>query len=216
MIVYKVSNVNNDKVYIGKTIHAMSRRRANHYQDARSGSETNFHRALRKYKPTDFTWEIIGKYNTKEEMDSSEIKYISEYNTFKNGYNMTEGGDGGSHTLYKKGTEGWNRIKHKLGKWKNGNPGATEEAIAKRIETFKNTTWVSGKAHSNYGHSHNKGILIGDKNPMYGKTPTNARRVIIDGVTYKSIAESAREVGVTTRTIRQRCLNDKIKNYKYE
>ena len=216
MIVYKVTNVNNNKVYIGKTVKQLSTRKANHYSQARGGSETNFHRALRKYKRDDFIWEVIGEYNSKDEMDSAEIKYISEYNTYKNGYNMTEGGDGGSHTLYKKGSAGWRRIKHKLGKWENGNPGATDEAIIKRIETFKNTTWVRGESHGNYGHSHNKGCNIGDKNPMYGKTPTNARKVIINGVVYPSVVGAARELGISENLVRKRCLDNKNTNYKYE
>jgi len=215
MIVYKVTNLNDNKMYIGKTKSNLKVRRAGHYQSVKSGSETNFHRAIRKYGRESFKWEVIGEYNTKEEMDNAEIKYISEYGTFKNGYNMTEGGDGG--ITYKKGDVLYERIKHKLGNWENGNPGATKEAIAKRLETFsKKTDWLRGESHPNYGHSHNKGILVGSKNPMFGKTPTNARRVTIDGVTYPSVDGAARELGISKNTIRRKCINNKIKNYKYE
>jgi|10_taG_2_1085330.scaffolds.fasta_scaffold120897_2 group I intron endonuclease len=214
MIVYKVTNLNNKKVYIGKTIQPLTRRKSDHIKSANNGSETNFHRAIRKYGVDSFKWELIRKYSTLEEMNNAEIKYISEYDTFKNGYNMTEGGDGG--TTYRKGDELYNRIKHKLGKWPNGNPGATLDAIAKRMETFKNVEWSKGTNHSNYGHSHNKGCLLGDKNPMFGKTPTNARRVIIDSITYPSITRAATELGISKNTIRRRCINNKIKNYKYE
>ena len=214
MVVYKVTNMINGKVYIGKTESDLKVRRAGHYQSVKRGSESNFHRALRKGNRNDFKWEILNEYNTKEDMNIAEVNYIKEYDTYKNGYNMTEGGDGG--TTYQKGDNLYERIKHKLGKWENGNPGATPKAIDKRIETFKNTKWLSGEAHGNYGHSHNKGCNIGDKNPMFGKTPTNARRVIIDNVVYPSVEGAARELGVSKNTIRRRCLNDKIVNYIYE
>lgn len=215
MIAYRVTNLNDKKVYIGKTTQTLSQRKSAHLQSVKGGSESNFHRAVRKYGNDSFIWEVLGEYDTIEEMDYAEVNYITEYDSYKNGYNMTKGGDGG--LTYKKGTELYERTKHKLGKWKNGNPGATTEAIAKRIETFsKKTDWLSGKAHPNYGHSHNKGILIGDKNPMYGKTPTNARRVIIDGVTYKSVVGAARELGVNKALIRRKCMDIKIKNYKYD
>ena len=213
MLVYKVTNMINGKVYIGKTESDLMVRKVGHYQSVKDGSETNFHRALRKGNRGDFKWEILNEYNTKEDMDTAEINYIMEYDTYKSGYNMTKGGDGG--VTYQKGDELYERIKHKLGKWESGNPGATEEAIGKRIESFKNVNWSSGEDHGNYGHSHNKGILVGDKNPMYGKTPTNARKVECDGVVYDSVESAARELGVHKVTIRRRCLNDKNKNYKY-
>jgi group I intron endonuclease len=214
MIVYKVTNMINGKVYIGKTKSDLKVRKAAHYQSVNRKSKTNFHRALSKWSRTDFKWEILGEYNTNEDMDTAEINYIKEYDTYKSGYNMTKGGDGG--VTYQRGDELYERIKHKLGKWKNGNPGATEEAIAKRVETFsKKTDWASNENHGNYGHSYNKGILIGVKNPMYGKTPTNARKVECDGVVYDSVELAARELGVHKVTIRRRCLNEKNKNYKY-
>ena len=215
MVVYKVTNNENGKVYIGKTHQTLKQRKWAHYNSARnSGSDTNFHRALRKYPKDSFQWEVIATTNTDVELNNLEMQFITEYDSFKSGYNMTEGGDGGF--TYKKGTEMYDRIKHKLGKWKNGNPGATTEAIAKRLKSFKDVEWPTGEEHSNYGHSHNKGILVGELNPMYGKTPTNARRVIIDGITYPSVASAARNCGVGCSTIRRRCKNLKIKNYKYE
>jgi group I intron endonuclease len=211
MIIYKVTNLSNGKVYIGKTTLTLNKRKARHYASANRGSETNFHRALRVYSTECFRWEILSKANDETELNKLEVKYINEYNSYKNGYNMTEGGTGGF--TYKKGTEMYERIKHKLGKWKNGNPGATKEAIEKRLETFKKVNWAKGKAHSNYGHSHNKGCLLGSNNPMYGKVPTNARRIQIDDKTYDSIAAAARGEGVTTNTIHNRL--KKLDTYYY-
>jgi len=59
----------NGKVYIGKTESDLKVRRAGHYQSVKRGSESNFHRALRKGNRNDFKWEILNEYNTKEDMD---------------------------------------------------------------------------------------------------------------------------------------------------
>jgi group I intron endonuclease len=211
MIIYKATNVSNGKVYIGKTTLSLNVRKARHYASAKRGSETNFHRALRIHSNECFKWEILSKAIDETELNEFEVKYIKEYNSYKKGYNMTEGGDGGF--TYKKGTEMYERIKHKLGKWKNGNPGATKEAIEKRLEAFKKVNWPNGKSHSNYGHSYNKGCLLGNNNPMYGKVPTNARRIQIDDKTYDSITAASKGEGVSTNTIYNRL--KKLDTYYY-
>jgi group I intron endonuclease len=210
MIIYKVTNINNGKVYIGKTEQELKQRRWSHYNSARNlDSNTNFHRALRNYSKKYFQWEIIKECSSIEELNKMEEHFISEYNSFKFGYNMTEGGDGG-HT-YSKGDELYNRIKHKLGKWKNGNPGATKDAIEKRKETFKNTKWVKGENHGNYGHTRNRGKYKGGDNP-------NAKPVIIDGIEYATLVSAAKSLNVTESYIRYRCKsqNEKYKQYKYK
>jgi group I intron endonuclease len=206
MVVYKVTNMINGKVYIGKTESGLKVRKVGHYQSVKKGSETNFHRALRKGNRNDFKWEILNEYSTKKDMDTAEINYITEYDAYENGYNMTEGGDGG--ITYQKGDELYERIKHKLGKWKCGNPGATDEAIAKRIETFKSVKWVTGELHGNFGHSRNKGKYIGKDNP-------NAKSITIDGITYSTITEASKTLNTSTSAIAYRCKSKNYKSYKY-
>ena len=207
MIIYKVTNKENNKVYIGKTVRELKVRKWAHYDSARNlGSETNFHRALMKYPKESFVWEIIGTANTEDELNQMEIDFIKEYDSFRNGYNMSEGGTGG--LTYKKGSPLYEKIKHKLGKWENGNPGSTQDAISKRIETFKNTTWVKGESHGNYGKHPEKSNLLGEKNP-------NAKSISIDGITYGSLMDASRKLNIPEHTIRRRCKSDKYKTYKY-
>jgi len=214
MIIYKVTNTLNGKIYIGKTIGELKRRKWAHYDSAKNlKSQTNFHRALVKYPKKAFEWEVICETNDKSELDTLEKHYINEYNTFKTGYNMTLGGDGGF--TYDKDSELYQHIKSKLGKWKDGNPGSTKEAIQKRIKTFKNTKWISGTSHKNYGHNHNVGILVGEKNPMYGKVPTNAKKVIIDDVEYNSIKAASIAIKLSVPTIVKKCLDNNISNFNY-
>jgi group I intron endonuclease len=213
MLIYKVTNKLNGKIYIGKTKQTLSKRKIAHYERVKYNSPTNFHNALRLYSKDDFIWEVLMECNDENELNQYEIHFIKKYDTYKTGYNMTEGGDGG--ITYKKGNLLYEKVKDKLGKWKNGNPGATPTAIQKRIETFKNVKWISGEKHGNYGHNHNAGILIGEKNPMFGKTPTNARKVKINGVYYDSLKKASNELKMAEKTIRNRCLDITNKNYEF-
>jgi group I intron endonuclease len=120
MIIYKVTHMINNKVYIGQTSKELDERKKAHYKSSRLGSDTNFHRALSKYSVSFFIWEEIARCNSKEELNDLERKFINEYDSFKSGYNMTEGGDGGDtismklHTLnqgVKKGNIPWNKGK---------------------------------------------------------------------------------------------------------
>lgn len=211
MIIYKVTNQLDGKVYIGQTCMSLKRRKTVHYERAAAGSETNFHRALRKYTKEVFVWEILTTCLDKKDMNEKEQFYINQYDSFKSGYNMTEGGDGG--LTYKKGSELYHKIRHKLGKWKNGNPGATKSAIEKRIDSFVNVNWPKGSSHKNTGHSHNKGKTLGNKNGMFGKFPY-LQSVEIDGVIYESLGAAAKVLGVTRATIKGRCKSDKYPTWR--
>jgi group I intron endonuclease len=97
MIIYRVTNLVNDKVYIGQTRRSLSSRKSGHTHYANNGSTQYFHSALRKYGFDNFIWDVIDDTaNSLEELNSLEALYIAEYNTFVDsgcGYNMTTGGD---------------------------------------------------------------------------------------------------------------------------
>jgi hypothetical protein len=56
MIIYKVTNLKNNKVYIGQTIHSMLYRKRQHLKDCYRKNYYNnvFHNALKKYSYHDF------------------------------------------------------------------------------------------------------------------------------------------------------------------
>ena len=199
MLIYKVKNKKNNKVYIGKTTKSLEDRKKAHYKNTIYG-ETNFGRALKKYPKDTFEWSVLEEVKNKKNLDKKEMYYINQFDTYNKGYNMTLGGEGG--LTYNTESENYNRIKSKLGKWKNGNPGSTPEAIEKRVKTFENTTWVRGKKHGNYGHSHNVGILSGGKNPA-------AKKVEVNGVEYGSLVEAGKALGVHYITIKRRIKRNK-------
>jgi len=97
MLIYRVTNTVNGKVYIGKWIHpTVDRRWRLHKSAAKSGSPYYFHRAIRKYGSDAFKVEVIDKTETSEELSEMEKRYIALYhsNDPSKGYNMTEGGEG--------------------------------------------------------------------------------------------------------------------------
>lgn len=91
-IIYKATNLNNAKMYIGQTTYSMKTRQLNHFKKADTPT-TKFHHAINKYGKNNFKWEIIDSADSKEELNQKEILWIETLNTYKNGYNSTIGGD---------------------------------------------------------------------------------------------------------------------------
>lgn len=94
-IIYKITNKVNNKSYIGQTRYTLEFRWRQHQHKK---DNTYFHNAIKKYGIENFNLEILEECSI-ENLDSREIYYISKYDTFKNGYNLTIGGDGNRRLL---------------------------------------------------------------------------------------------------------------------
>ena len=98
--IYKYTNKLNNKVYIGQSIN-LERRKYAHKSSAFNKNavdyDSQFHQAIRKYGYENFSYEIIAEISSeeysKEMLDGLEKYFIQYYNSFKNGYNSTEGGE---------------------------------------------------------------------------------------------------------------------------
>lgn len=84
------------KTYIGKTCKGWYTRLQKHLQLAIAGSTTKFHRAIIKYGITDIITTILATTDVSQEANQLESQFIHQYDSYKNGYNMTLGGDGGN------------------------------------------------------------------------------------------------------------------------
>lgn len=93
MIVYKAVNKINGKIYIGQTSHTLEVRKAQHFKKARSGINTHFYNAIRKYGEDAFEFSIVCEAKSKQDLNLLETYYIQKYNSIKDGYNMVDGGD---------------------------------------------------------------------------------------------------------------------------
>ena len=98
MYIYKFTHIKTDRVYIGQTIQDPNRRRLEHLSDSRYNKRTHrFHNAIRKYGEDAFTFEVITTAPNLDELNLLETKYIKEYNSIKNGFNIRNGGDNKTH-----------------------------------------------------------------------------------------------------------------------
>lgn len=98
-IVYEHKFKTSGKSYIGYTSLSIEKRLHKHFVNAISGIETKFYRAIRKYGMEDIESLILFESVNVEEAKNWEKFLIKEKDTFKTGYNMTLGGDGGNCTL---------------------------------------------------------------------------------------------------------------------
>lgn len=97
MIIYKVTNIINSKVYIGRTVGTLRYRYRKHLYDIKHRNSCPLlYNAIRKYGMINFNWETIDVANSVNELNEKEKYYIKLYNSNNkdNGYNLTEGGDG--------------------------------------------------------------------------------------------------------------------------
>lgn len=106
-IIYKYTSPSG-KCYIGQTMFPR-RRQHDHKNAAKNNDSRKFYRAIRKYGWDSFEYEVL--YTIFEDdlqvrqdiLNKKEIYYIQKYDSFRNGYNMTPGGDsysGENHPSY--------------------------------------------------------------------------------------------------------------------
>lgn len=90
--IYKYTNQINNMSYIGQSIHIEERKKEHFLNAYHYNLDTDFYRALREFGIESFSFEILEECN-KKELDEKEIYWIQYYDSYKNGYNMTPGGD---------------------------------------------------------------------------------------------------------------------------
>jgi hypothetical protein len=139
---YKIYKLlfNNKKIYIGYTGIGVRNRLHKHYTNAVYGIDTKLYRAIRKYGLESIRCNTIYECESEKEAKEKERFYIKKYNSFKNGYNMTLGGDGGdicsnlTEERYKQYIE---KIRHLTKGKKNPNySGFTDDYIIRQAVKF--------------------------------------------------------------------------------
>lgn len=157
-IVYKITNTINGKCYIGQTTLGFNKRYNysgrgvervyklhKNYKDTNKQYNEHLLNSIEKYGFDAF--EIIEIFDiafSREELNIKEINYIRLFDSYRNGYNNTLGGEG-----------------------KNGYV-ANKETIEKQREVRKQ--WWNNLTDEEYEEWHkNLYITKGEKNPMFGK-----------------------------------------------
>jgi len=192
-IIYKATNKINGKCYIGQTTRNIDIRTKEHiYESLIRRHRSIIHDAIRKYGSDNFEWEVLCECDTRKELNEMEFHYIKQYDTYKNGYNSTYGGEGIS------GFKVSDRTKEKLSRsakkaWddKNSKYHTKEykENLSKRMKGRIFTEEHKRKMREN----HNGGVKhhteetkrmisegqIGEKNQFWGRHHTEETKEII-------------------------------------
>lgn len=94
-LIYKITYIPDNKVYIGQTIRSFNERIKEHINKASPNSSQYIDRAIYAHGKDKFIYEVIEDNVPKELIDEREIYWISFYDSYNNGYNLTLGGGGG-------------------------------------------------------------------------------------------------------------------------
>ena len=148
MLIYKITNLINGKVYIGATTMSLRQRMQSHFYTSRR-EDYPICQVIRKYGEDNFKFQVIEIEPNKEIMHEREKYYIKLYDSMNNGYNGTSGGSN---------CEFSDRILKKLSKSqlkRYGGNTRTPETIEKirqtKLEYYKNNPDIrKGKNNPNY------------------------------------------------------------------
>jgi hypothetical protein len=122
-IVYKITNLVNDKIYIG--IHKTS-----NLDDGYMGSGVNIRRAIKKYGLDSFKKEYLSIFDNESEMYEMESKIVNdEFLNREESYNIKEGGFGGWDYV--------NSILTKEHRIKQGSGAGSWNDLEKRRKVYK-------------------------------------------------------------------------------
>ena len=145
MWIYKIINIQNNKIYIGQTIRPVQDRINRHFNDALNNViDTHLARAIRKWGKYNFVYEIIDTANSQEELTLKEQNYIKLFKTTDSryGYNETDAiNKCGGNTYQSKTVEEMKNIKDKIRATKLGgkNPNARK---VKMIDLVNNIEMI--------------------------------------------------------------------------
>ena len=129
-----IATINQDKSYIGMTVDFPNRKRR-HLVESRKGTDSHFHRAIRKHGAESVEWRILEDDIPESRLPDREELWIAFYDTFYNGYNMTLGGETGMVA----GSEAAKKMSatHKAKAARGENPMQNPDIANKVSETLK-------------------------------------------------------------------------------
>lgn len=215
MIIYKITNKKNGKLYIGQSVRDLSIRWKEHLSEAK-GSRYNFplYRAIRKYGEDNFELDILQKCSSLEELNEFEEYWIKFYKSNVIGYNADTGGLNSIPNEHSRKKMSLSQSKAKKG---NKNPFFGKKLSKEHRDKISES--LRGKKHPWYGKHHTEdtkqklsqqrlgkslseehkkniglglvGKMIGSKNPMSKLSEKQVieirKRYILENISIKNL-----------------------------
>lgn len=137
MIIYKIQNKINGKIYIGQTVGTLEHRMSQHKANGKKISVIG--NAIHKYDWDNFDVEVIDEAETIEELNRKEIYWIGYYKSLSpNGYNLELGGRNALHE---------EETRKKISQSLKGKYQGEKNSRAKKVYMFS----LSGELVEEYG-----------------------------------------------------------------
>jgi group I intron endonuclease len=202
-IIYKATNIINQKVYIGQTKRDLRIRKIEHKSHSKNGSKMRFNLAIQEYGFNNFDWEVLKLCYSKTEANLSEVHFVSFYQStdVEKGYNLEDGGWDSkrhietiekikrAHTGKKLSTE----VKEKIGLSNKGKKMSIEAKEKIRLSRI-------GKKQSNeFKEKMSKRIICNET-----------------GVIFESISKAEKTLGLTNISSHLGGRRKHIKNYTFK
>lgn len=179
--IYVIKNTVNDKVYVGQTTMTVHERFAVHMKPSTQKQKSSYklYNAIAKYGTDKFYVETLESGIPIEQLDKKEIEYIYRFDSFRNGYNSTKGGDG----------RVINKIENEDEVLQMAINGVTAEEIGKKFSVNKATVFRTLHKLGFYYHVNQKEII----------------KLVEAGMTNKEIAETLGCHSYTVTRAMHRC-----------
>lgn len=184
-IIYKITNDINNKVYVGKTTRDLDTRFNEHKKPKNGKSKSAIRDAIQKYGSEHFQIELIEECEY-DRLNERERYWISYYDSYQQGYNLTTGGDGIALSEEK--------IKTIRDLWLNGE---TIVSIANILELPHSTVYHRIAQYEDFDPIENKQrALVPQEKPIiqYDINGNILKR-------YRSINEAERETKISAKQI---------------
>lgn len=176
MVIYKITNTVNNKIYVGKTKN-VTQRWKNHTSNV-GKLRRPLYDAMLHYGIDKFVMEIID-IGTPDNIDELEKFWIKELNSINEGYNLTEGGGGGD-TFSNRTIASKNKTRRKLSqaaKLNMKNPEYVKKLSDATKKLWANTDYVNrvrinylkAVSSESYKENHSKKMKEALKSPQLRK-----------------------------------------------
>ena len=172
-IIYCITNTVNGKRYIGQTTRTAKQRLTGHYHSHGANGCRALSGAIKKYGRESFSLEVLYEADSRESLDSNEIRLIESYGTQdrKLGYNLASGGSGvgrpsdesiALRVAKTKGTKRSDEFKANVSKFRTGTKHS-EETKAKMSEAAKNRKPVGAETRAKLSECSKRRVWTDDQ-----------------------------------------------------